>query len=217
MTSRVEAGRHAVWARSPPTNTGSSEANGYQLCGHTREVLTLSRKNESEQELLATAIAMEGELKKYLQRVTDNPADTQDLVQTTLERVLIHGAAARVAKPEHFVRKTARNLGIDWLRQQRRNDREIVPVETADDCDLIEKPRDPFYQIAARQLLERLWPIVLQLPPRRREAFLMSREGFELEEIADRMKITVATVKVHLMQASLFIARERGALPHIDE
>ena len=177
----------------------------------------MSRKNESERELLDTAIAMEGELKNYLQRVTNNPADTQDLVQTTFERVLMHGAGANVAKPQHFIRKTARNIGIDWLRQQRRNDREAVPVEAADDCDLVDLPRDPFHEVAARQLLERLWPIVLQLPPRRREAFLMSREGFELEEIADHMGITVATVKVHLMQASLFIARERGALPPVDD
>lgn len=186
----------------------------------TREVSQLSRKNESPHELWATALSMEGELKKYLQTVTNNRADTDDLTQATYERMLlVQGAGAEVSKPKHLVRKTARNLGIDWLRQQRyRGSGYLVPLQDADECDFIDEHRDPFHEIAALQLLERLWAIVRQLPPRRREAFLMSRvDGFELVEIADRMGITVATVKAHLMHASLVIARERGALPQVDE
>ena len=58
------------------------------------------------------------------------------------------------------------------------------------------------------QLLEKVHYIIEKLPPQQKNVYLLSRDyGLKQKEIADRMGITVSTVKKHLTLALHFIRK----------
>jgi RNA polymerase sigma-70 factor (ECF subfamily) len=170
----------------------------------------LSRSNIPD--LLQTALSMEKRLRRHLQKYTDSKSETDDLLQTTYERLLSRKRVENPSEPERYIWKAATNVGVDWLRKRRGRYR--VALESIDGCDLIEKPRDPLYDVSEmedRRLLER---IVARLPTQCRRVFCLHRvEGYSLREVSDQLGITVATVKAHLARASVEIARALSELP----
>lgn len=64
------------------------------------------------------------------------------------------------------------------------------------------------HMAAYRQLVERVVALLEQLPPRRREVFLLFRaHGHTQAEIAQRLDITEAAVAKHVVRATLDCAK----------
>jgi RNA polymerase sigma-70 factor (ECF subfamily) len=98
----------------------------------------------------------------------------------------------------------ARNLAIDHLRHRKITNKPLYPT-IALETDETEQ------QVSFRELDERLWQAIAQLPERCRIAFEYSRiNGLSHQQIAEKMQITVKGVEA-LIGRSIKILREELA------
>lgn len=120
----------------------------------------------------------------------------EDIVQECLALLWekLH-AGTTVTDPKAYLYRMVRNLCIDRLRHDRPEEAGLHP------SDLAETLSDE--ECRERSELEaRLWTAVDKLPPKCREALLLSkRDGLKYQEIADRMGISVNTVENHISKA----------------
>src|SRR5207302_2610128 len=119
----------------------------------TREVFRLSPKDHSEKDLGATAFSMKSELESSLNRFTKNPTDTEDIFQKLIQRLLTV-RDRDVGAPLHYIRRSMRNAGIEWIRQQREPN-QVVSIQSDDALNLIDPRPGPYETAAAQQELQR--------------------------------------------------------------
>lgn len=150
------------------------------------------------------------DLLRHLTHKLRNPDDAADIAQTTFERVYQHalaapGNAAAIESPRALLFRTAYNLCIDDARH-----RQVAQAWFNDRSALHGHLAAPSTEhiVAYRQLVERVVQQLEQLPPRRREVFLLFRaHGLTQTEIAERLNITEAAVAKHVVRATLDCAR----------
>jgi RNA polymerase sigma factor (sigma-70 family) len=142
-------------------------------------------------------------LVRRITRITRDPIDAEDVVQSALVRMLEYRRANGVKNPEAFVARAAVNLAIDERRQRARRPEEGLDYITealADGHPLQDEV------LRTRERLARLKLGVSRLSPRTREVFLLHRlEGLKYREIAEQLGITVSAVEKHVAKASLFL------------
>jgi RNA polymerase sigma-70 factor (ECF subfamily) len=116
-------------------------------------------------------------------------ADAEDLAQETYARAVSAGVELR--NPKAFLARVALNAARDQAR--RRAARPLLVAEG----ELLVVP-DPASQAEALQLKQ----VILALPPKLQEVFLLSRfGGLTYEEIAHRCGISVKTVEARMTKA----------------
>ena len=135
-------------------------------------------------------------------RVTGNPADAEDVLQTVFLRVLVRGGdLASVAQPAAFFRRAAVNAAVDVLR------RRALHAESAYDDSA------PHAAIQPPGLLkERLRRAVAALEPDDASLFLLRHvEGLALEELAGifGMAKNNVAVRLHRIRRRLQTEMER--------
>jgi len=135
-------------------------------------------------------------------RVTGNPADAEDVLQTVFMRVLSRSDAAEVARsPAAYFRRAAVNAAVDLLR------RRAVQAETAYD-DLA-----PGIGVEPAGLLkERLRRAIATLPNDDATLFLLRHvEGLSIEEVAGvfQLEKNNVTVRLHRIRLRLRAEMER--------
>jgi RNA polymerase sigma-70 factor (ECF subfamily) len=157
--------------------------------------------HEVAQELLSAY----AELKRFLSQRLRNADDVADVAQSSFERVYVHALASPVASPRALLFHTARNLCIDHAR---RNAIARAWIEERAALDVGNAVPSVEHVVIQRELAERVFECLEQLPARRREVFLLFRAyGYSREEIAKRLDITEAAVAKHLVRATLDCAR----------
>ncbi len=167
----------------------------------------MAAKQDADQALLKIAQELQGKLKASLRRFARDQAECEDLLQRTYERLLSTRMDRVVHSPEHYIHRTARNVGIDHLRQQKPE--AYVPLDSLTEEELADDRLSPFDLVALEQQRAILRAIMERLAPRCREVFRLNREeGIEQREIARRLGITLSTVKNHLSRAAIIFARE---------
>ncbi|MFY9478604.1 MAG: RNA polymerase sigma factor [Aquabacterium sp.] len=150
------------------------------------------------------------DLLRHLKHKLRNPDDAADIAQTTFAQVYQYalaapGSASAIESPRALLFRTAHNLCIDQARH-----RQVVQAWTDERTALNPHPSAPSaeHMAAYRQLVERVVELLEQLPPRRREVFLLFRaQGHTQTEIAQRLNITEAAVAKHVVRATLDCAR----------
>lgn len=135
-------------------------------------------------------------------RVTGNPADAEDVLQTVFLRVLDRGQGRDYAHmPEAFFRRAAANAAIDLLRRRR------VRAETG--LDTAPAPAAPETEVL---LQERLRRAIAGLEPEDALLFLLRHvEGFtngELARMFGQDKNNIA-VRLHRIRQALQVELER--------
>jgi RNA polymerase sigma-70 factor (ECF subfamily) len=150
-------------------------------------------------------VAEQGRLRAYVRRMLRNPATAEDVVQQAFVNLLgrpRHGEAPSSA----YVMQAVRNLALNHLRDTRRRAQvEIASEHVEEIADLAPSP-----EMAAvhRSELMRLLTALAALPPRRREAFVLSRiEGLSYDEVAARMGVSRNTVITHIVAAMAELSR----------
>jgi RNA polymerase sigma factor (sigma-70 family) len=134
-------------------------------------------------------------------------ADAPDLLQETFLRVLDRGAAAEIADPAAYLRRTAANLATD---HGRRSDQEAKLLIFDAAADAAAEETTPEERIEARERYRRFALAIEALPPRCRQVFtLRMRDKLRPDEIARRLGISRKMVDRHLQIA---IERCRKAL-----
>jgi RNA polymerase sigma-70 factor, ECF subfamily len=135
-------------------------------------------------------------------RVTGNPADAEDVLQTVFLRVLVRGGDVEdVTQPTAFFRRAAVNAAVDVLR------RRVLHAESVYDDSAPHAAVQP-----AGLLKERLRRAVAALESEDATLFLLRHvEGLSLEELAGMFGIEKnnAAVRLHRIRHRLQVEMER--------
>lgn len=161
-------------------------------------------------ELIRELLLHYRDLLRHLRFTLRNHEDAADIAQTSFERVYrfaqgISGQAKPIESPRALLFHTAQNLCIDQARH-RQTSQAWLEERTALQPALVAPSAE--HVSASRQLVERVVAQLEQLPPRRREVFLLFRaHGHTQAEIAARLSITEAAVAKHVLRATLDCSR----------
>lgn len=150
------------------------------------------------------------DLRRHLTHKLRNADDAADIAQTSFEQVYEHAMARpapghTIESPRALLFRVAHNLCIDQARH-----RQVVQAWADDRSAQAWQVAAPSSEHVAahRQLVERVAAQLAQLPPRRRQVFLLFRaHGHTQTEIAQRLNITEAAVAKHVVRATLDCAR----------
>lgn len=153
-----------------------------------------------------------GDLHRFARTRLGDADAAEDIVQDAFARyaaMLSADGGARaeeLSNPKSFLFRIAANLIIDSKRQQVRR-----KTDTGRDTELYEYA-DPApsaeNHVMGRQRLKRLNAALNDLPPRRREVFVLARiEGLSYREIGERLGISPQTVYHHMIKALAQINR----------
>lgn len=120
-------------------------------------------------------------------RVTGNPADAEDVLQTVFMR-LLHQDGINHGQEENYLRRAATNASIDIIRKRqshKESDIEDAPPLAAPASDALQKER-------VRRALAKLDPEDAQL------FVLRNLDGYSYDELADQFRIERGTVASRL-------------------
>ena len=135
-------------------------------------------------------------------RVTGDPADAEDVLQTVFMRVMAGGGAVEaVATPAAYFRRAAVNAAVDVLRR-----RELRAESAYDNLATHAAVQPPFL------LKERLRRALAILDPEDASLFLLRHvEGLSIEELAGmfRMEKNNVSVRLHRIRHRLQAELER--------
>ena len=148
-------------------------------------------------------------LRAYLSKRFPALPDHDDLVQETYARLLRVENPARLAHPKAFLFTTARNLAIDLFRRRSaRPDQLLAEGDRVIEWPLLEAPPTAIETMERRQRREALTAALQSLPERCREVMLLRYlDGLAGKEIAERLGISLGTVKGHLLKGVRDCAR----------
>jgi RNA polymerase sigma-70 factor (ECF subfamily) len=134
-------------------------------------------------------------------RVTGNPADAEDVLQTVFVRVLARGGDVEdVALPAAYFRRAAINAAVDVLRRRE------LRAESAPDDQALHAVEPPLL------LKEQLRRAVATLDTDDASLFLLRYvEGLSIEELAGmfEMEKNNVTVRLHRIRQRLQVEMER--------
>lgn len=165
---------------------------------------------EAEQ-LEALARRYRGPLVSYFSKRLSNPSDAEDLTQEVFIRMARHQHVDDIAHIESYLFQTASNLLRDYLRRS-------VTHHVSDHVSLEDSGYDGEVPSEERvyegkAAVADFMALLNELPPRRREVFLMHRfMGMSYGAIALKLGISVSVVEKHMMKALLQFSQRLGPL-----
>lgn len=117
-----------------------------------------------------------------------------------------------VEQPRAFLFQIARNLLRDhWRRQQSCGQDLDRPAANDEPAALEGEAAGPGERFEQQQRLSHLAAALAELPPRRREAFVLHKfDGLSQVEVAERMGISLSMVEKHIASALLHCKRRLG-------
>lgn len=135
-----------------------------------------------------------------MERIVGNASVADDLVQDAFSRLIDASRKTAIDEPSAYLTRAARNLAINHLRHLQQG----VEVSVDDQIynAIADRRPSPEMEVLYRQELRRLLAALSELPPRRREIFILHRfEGATYSEIASRFGLERRTVINHVFNA----------------
>ncbi len=125
--------------------------------------------------------------------------DTEDMAHEAWIRAAPYSRKGLIEHPKALLLKIVDNLAID--RARRRSPRPLAQDDRADPAPIVDPP--------AQVDLVLLKQIVLDMPPRLRDVFVLSRFAhLEYQEIGERLNIPVTTVQWRMKKALEYCAAQ---------
>ncbi|HEX9801158.1 MAG TPA: sigma-70 family RNA polymerase sigma factor [Thermoanaerobaculia bacterium] len=145
-------------------------------------------------------------------RVTGNPADAEDVLQTVFLRLARRGDDELDERAGGYLHRSAVNAALDVVRSRQRAG--WVPLEpAAGHATLAADAPDPERQQASRELRANLRLALARLSPRAAEIFALRYfEGLPNREIADLLSVSQGVVAVLLHRTRARLRKELVAL-----
>jgi RNA polymerase sigma factor (sigma-70 family) len=142
----------------------------------------------------------------YFQKRIRESYDAEDLVQEVFLRLSQRQTLQDIDYLEGYVFQVAANVMRDRARRQAV--RHTAQHERLENCELPANDFSPERVLQGRQQLERAIAALGGLPQRTRQVFVLRLyEDLKQEEIAARLKMSVAGVRFHLRRAKAHITR----------
>ncbi|WP_421997923.1 sigma-70 family RNA polymerase sigma factor [Reyranella sp.] len=158
---------------------------------------------------LALYLSLRGALVNYANGIVGDRAQAEDVVQEAYIRFAAADAAP-IAHPASYLYRIVRNVALDWVRRPSTEPLSALPhraEEMPHDAPTAE--RVVLYRDELRVLSEAL----AELPERTRRAFTLYRlEGQTLQQVADRLGISVVRAHQLVKEALLHGARRLEGL-----
>jgi RNA polymerase sigma factor (sigma-70 family) len=147
-------------------------------------------------------------LRFFLQRL-GNRADADDLANETMVRYLGASPATSISAPRAYLIRIATNLLRD--RAERGSTR-LAQISVPLDEGLTRSCGfDPHRELESRQELQRWKEILLKLPPRTLDIFLLNRiDGRSYREIASDLSLPLWMVQKHMLKAIRHLAAHQN-------
>lgn len=137
----------------------------------------------------------------FVNTIIDDTEASEDVVQELFIRLWTHRHQLTIKQGyvSGYLYKAAQNAAINYLRREnnRRKSLEKMPlIPFTIDRDFLEE----------EEFREALKKCINELPGRCKEIFLLSRyDGCKQKEIADKLNISVKTIKNHLWKALTYL------------
>ncbi|WP_203652506.1 sigma-70 family RNA polymerase sigma factor [Pseudomonas sp. RtIB026] len=137
-------------------------------------------------------------LRSWLYRQLSCSHRAADLMQDTFMRLLASNEALEIRQPRPFLAKVARSVLSNHYRRARLEKAYLDALQTEDQSVL----PDLATQLIIFETLVRLDEALCELDIAVKKAFLWSQlDGISHAEIAERLGISIATVKRHIIKA----------------
>ena len=137
-------------------------------------------------------------LVRFLRARLNSDADAREAAQEAYVRLLQLDQTNQPSFLRAFLFRIAANVATDMLRKRSSRGRVIVAETAADQPE----PPSQEQSLAAREELEIIDRALQSLPPRCREAFLLSRrEGWSTAQIAAGLNVSDRMVRLYLVRA----------------
>jgi RNA polymerase sigma-70 factor, ECF subfamily len=136
-----------------------------------------------------------------------NRADTEDATQNSFHRLMM--AWRRVAslptagQQRAYLIRIVSNEALQILRYPHRK-WEHPAINTVEQESI---QRSPDENVPAREYLRLVWKAISELPGVRREVAILHAAGYEYEEIAAQLGISISTVRSHVSDARKQLSR----------
>lgn len=159
-----------------------------------------SRLRASDQQACTEIFeALHARLLRYAIQLTNDEDAAYDVVQDAFIKLwMIRAKLDSERSLKALLFTIVRNKSLNHIRQQRTKESWIAAMPPPESA----RQPTPEEMIDAESLKERLREWISELPPKRREAFQLSRyEGLSHVEIAEVMNLTPRTVTNHIMLA----------------
>lgn len=147
----------------------------------------------------------------YLCTRLPTEADAQDAAQESLARLVRYRDTEPLDTWRLLLYRIAVNVANDQLRRAKaRYAKGHVPYEEAlNDLPSDDSPQDE--QVAAQQMMAQFWDVILSLPPRTQEVFVLNRvEGMSYAQIAGHCRVSEKAVEKHMSRALAAIRKGLG-------
>lgn len=143
-------------------------------------------------------------------RVTGNPADAEDVLQTVFLKLLDGGPELDAARsPGAYLRRAAANAAIDLLRRKKTRRESDVGDVREPELAYIGPPTEAHEDSIV--LKERLRAALTRLPAENAELFVLCYlEGYSYDELAELMDIERGTVGSRLHRTKAALQKDLG-------
>lgn len=141
------------------------------------------------------------ELMRYVRTRVNNEADAADLVQETCSRVVRYRNDPQLSDLRSMMFRIVNNLLVDFYRSNSRHHVDAhMTLEDAGQLSAADRPQ--LEQVAASQTMAILKRTIIELPPKCRLVFMLSRfDGLQNQTIAEKLDISVKMVEKHIARA----------------
>lgn len=149
------------------------------------------KKEELWQEVFSYYYAA---LCSYAERLVQDPVIAEDLVQDIL--LYVWNCDRRFVQVEeltNYFYRAVYNRSMMWLRHEKCKSKHLNRLMEESDSEAEEM----FIETVREELLRRLYLYIEELPSEQRKVIRMSVEGLSVQEISERLGISVNTVKTH--------------------
>lgn len=145
-------------------------------------------------------------LGRFFERRVSVRADVPDLVQDVFARLSRMPDPTAIEKPEHFLFVTAANVLKDHARRDAVRGRGLH--DELVDGTLVSSDFLPDRVLESRQAAARLQAVLLELPERTRDVFVLRvLEGLKMAEVARALSISTRAAEKHQAKALAHVAQ----------